>query len=70
MLAVHIAQLDAGVPTLLLGHLTLPQLHHDIQRTDVVAHIVGEVRTDTKGSTDTPLAVVCYLDGTLGVKTI
>ena len=67
MLAVHITKLDTGMPALLLGHLTLPELHDDIHRTDTVAHVVGEVRTDTEARSDTALTIVSDLDSSLGI---
>jgi hypothetical protein len=67
MLAVHITELDTGMPALLLGHLTLPELHDDIHRTDAVAHVVREVRADTEARSDTAPAIVSDLDSSLGI---
>ena len=58
------------MPTLLLGHLALPELHDDVHRTDAVAYIIGEVRADPKAGTDASLTIVSDFNGTLGIEPI
>ena len=70
MLAIDVAELDAGMPTFLLCHLALPELHDDVHRADTIADVIGEVRADTEAGTDTALAIVGDLDSALRIETI
>ena len=70
MLTIDVAELDAGIPSLLLCHLALPELHDDVHRAHTIADVIGEVRADTEAGTDTPLAIVGDLDSALRIETI
>ena len=70
MLTIDVAELDAGIPALLLCHLALPELHDDVHRAHTIADVIGEVRADAEAGTDTPLAIVGDLDSALRIEAI
>lgn len=39
MFAPDVTELYARVPAVTLGHLTLPELHHDIAGLDIITYI-------------------------------